>query len=160
MSNSLSHLSWRRSDILLCLFQCFLSCICFQVSASPPDLVCSIFCDSWNECLFSVRLIHARSSGSSACLVSFLHSSAVSLLFSDHVFAVFGAHFAKVSFYCFFPIFQSSPASQCWRTRGLFVWLTFSTPFIFLSTSAMIGLWSDLAVDLLIRPCVSEKPIL
>ena len=38
MSNSLSHLTWRRSAILLCLFQCFLSCICFQVSASPPDL--------------------------------------------------------------------------------------------------------------------------
>ena len=140
MSNSVSHLTWRRSAILLCLFQCFLSCFCFQVSASPPDLFAqfsvilqrvSFFLPShqcqelWVLCISCLFCI----------LVPFVFSS----LTMCSQFSGLSSHkcLSIVSF-------QSSPASQCWKLRGLSVWRTFSPPFRFLSTSAMIGLWSVL----------------
>ena len=70
---------------------------------------------------------------------------------SDHVFAVFGALFTQVSVYCFFPIVSCLPMLEAsWSLCVAYVLSTFHY-----DRSVV-----RFAVDVLIQPCVSEKPIL
>ena len=132
-----SRSTFRRYAILLSLFQCFLSCFCFQVSASPTDLFAQYSVFLQRVSFFFPSLHQCQELWVPCTSRVFPAFSDVSLIFSDQVCSLCTS--VVLLFLSNRPLPPSAGGFVVFLCGLLSLHLS-----VFLSISAMIGLWSVL----------------